>query len=28
PLGPFIADFYCHSARLIIEIDGNQHQGD
>ena len=21
----FIADFYCHSARLIIEIDGLQH---
>ena len=21
----FIADFYCHKARLIIEIDGSQH---
>ena len=21
----FIADFYCHKARLIIEIDGAQH---
>jgi len=21
----FIADFYCHEARLIIEIDGSQH---
>ena len=21
----FIADFYCHSAQLIIEIDGSQH---
>ena len=21
----FIADFYCHSARLIIELDGSQH---
>ena len=21
----FIADFYCHSARLIIELDGLQH---
>ena len=21
----FIADFYCHQARLIIEIDGSQH---
>ena len=24
-IGNFIADFYCHSARLIIEIDGSQH---
>ena len=21
----FIADFYCHQARLVIEIDGSQH---
>lgn len=21
----FIADFYCHKARLVIEIDGGQH---
>ena len=21
----FIADFYCHKARLVIEIDGSQH---
>ena len=21
----FIADFYCHSARLVIELDGPQH---
>ena len=21
----FIADFYCHSARLVIELDGSQH---
>ena len=21
----FIADFYCHSAKLIVEIDGSQH---
>ena len=25
PIGPFIADFCCHAARLIIEIDGGQH---
>ena len=24
-IGDFIADFYCHSARLIIELDGSQH---
>ena len=24
-IGNFIADFYCHQARLIIEIDGSQH---
>ena len=21
----YIADFYCHSARLVIEVDGSQH---
>ena len=25
PLGPYIADFYCHSAQLVIEVDGGQH---
>ena len=24
-IGPFIADFYCHELRLIIEVDGGQH---
>ena len=24
-IGPYIADFYCAAARLIIEIDGTQH---
>ena len=24
-IGNFIADFYCHSAKLVIEIDGSQH---
>lgn len=24
----FIVDFYCHKARLIIEIDGSQHYTD
>lgn len=25
PLGAYTADFACHSARLVIEIDGSQH---
>jgi very-short-patch-repair endonuclease len=25
PLGRYIADFACHDARLIIEVDGGQH---
>jgi len=25
PIGRYIADFVCHEARLIIEIDGSQH---
>jgi very-short-patch-repair endonuclease len=25
PIGGFIADFVCHQARLIVEIDGGQH---
>ena len=25
PLGAYIADFICHDARLVIEIDGSQH---
>ena len=24
-IGNFIADFYCHQAKLVIEIDGAQH---
>ena len=24
-IGSFIADFYCHEAKLVIEIDGSQH---
>jgi very-short-patch-repair endonuclease len=26
PIGPYFADFYCSRARLIIELDGSQHQ--
>ena len=24
----FIADFYCHQAKLVIELDGSQHETD
>ena len=27
PLGPYIADFACVEARLIVEADGGQHGG-
>src|SRR3970282_1842057 len=26
PLGPYIADFICLDQRLVIEVDGGQHQ--
>jgi very-short-patch-repair endonuclease len=25
PLGDYIADFYCHQAKMVIEVDGGQH---
>ena len=25
PLGPFVLDFYCHAARLAVEVDGGSH---
>jgi very-short-patch-repair endonuclease len=25
PIGSYIADFVCHAAKLVIEIDGGQH---
>ena len=25
PIGPFIADFACRQAKLVVEIDGSQH---
>ena len=28
PFGPFFLDFYCHEARLVIELDGGQHYTD
>ncbi|GGA49156.1 DNA methyltransferase [Pelagibacterium lentulum] len=27
PIGRYIADFVCHSARLVVELDGSQHHG-
>jgi very-short-patch-repair endonuclease len=27
PIDPFIADFVCFDARLVIEVDGGQHAG-
>jgi very-short-patch-repair endonuclease len=26
-IGPYIVDFYCHAARLVLEIDGLSHVG-
>jgi len=25
-LAPYIVDFYCHAARLVVEIDGSAHR--
>ena len=25
PLGPYVADFYCHALKLVIEVDGLTH---
>ncbi|MFL5239582.1 MAG: endonuclease domain-containing protein, partial [Rhizomicrobium sp.] len=25
PIGPYIADFYCSAAKLVVELDGSQH---
>jgi len=25
PVGPYIADFFCSAAKLIVELDGDQH---
>jgi very-short-patch-repair endonuclease len=27
-IGPYIADFYCSAAKLIVELDGGQHSED
>jgi very-short-patch-repair endonuclease len=28
PIGPYIVDFFCPSAKLIVELDGGQHGED
>ena len=28
PIGNYIADFVCHAAKLVIELDGGQHFSD
>lgn len=25
PIGPYYCDFYCHEARLVVELDGGSH---
>ena len=25
PIGPYVVDFYCHVARLVVELDGGGH---
>ena len=25
PMGPYVADFICHAAKIVIEVDGSQH---
>ncbi len=27
PVGPYIADFYCATPRLVVEVDGSVHAG-
>src|SRR5262245_1191460 len=27
PIGPYVADFYCHDCALIVELDGESHLG-
>lgn len=28
PVGPYVADFFCASEKLIVELDGDQHGAD
>src|SRR5579863_6088033 len=27
PIGPFFAGYYCHEAKLVVELDGTSHNG-
>jgi len=27
PIGPYFADFACREAKLVVELDGSQHEG-
>jgi very-short-patch-repair endonuclease len=27
PIGPYIVDFFCHESKLVIELDGQSHEG-
>jgi very-short-patch-repair endonuclease len=27
PIGPYVVDFYCHGAGLVVEVDGMSHDG-
>jgi very-short-patch-repair endonuclease len=28
PIGPYVGDFFCPTAKLVIEVDGGQHGDD
>lgn len=28
PIDPYVLDFYCHDARLAVELDGGQHNSE
>jgi very-short-patch-repair endonuclease len=28
PIGPYVVDFYCAQAKLVVEVDGGQHYSD
>ncbi|MBI3468031.1 MAG: endonuclease domain-containing protein [Planctomycetes bacterium] len=27
PIGSYVVDFYCHERRLVVEVDGESHEG-